>query len=44
VTHWFYLYIVWFVPFVLVALFAAYGSVPRERVPEEQTEREPVYA
>jgi hypothetical protein len=25
-THWFYLYIVWFVPFVLVALF-----VPRER-------------
>jgi hypothetical protein len=21
-THWFYLYIVWFVPFVLVALFA----------------------
>ena len=21
-THWFYLYVVWFVPFVLVALFA----------------------
>jgi hypothetical protein len=25
VTHWFYLYVVWFVPFVLVAMFAAYG-------------------
>jgi hypothetical protein len=24
VTHWFYLYVVWFVPFVLVAMFAAY--------------------
>ena len=23
-THWFYLYIVWFLPFVLVALFGAY--------------------
>ena len=23
VTHWFYLYVVWFLPFVLVALFAA---------------------
>ena len=44
VTHWFYLYIVWFLPFVLVAVFAANGSVPRERVPDEQTEREPVYA
>jgi Glycosyltransferase family 87 len=30
VTHWFYLYVVWFVPFVLVAMFGAY----RERVPE----------
>jgi hypothetical protein len=28
-THWFYLYIVWFTPFVLVALLAA------ERSPEE---------
>jgi hypothetical protein len=35
VTYWFYLYIVWFVPFVLVAMFGAY----RERPPE--TEREP---
>ena len=24
-THWFYLYVVWFVPFVLVALFAAHA-------------------
>jgi hypothetical protein len=23
VTHWFYLYIVWFLPLVLVALFAS---------------------
>jgi hypothetical protein len=30
VTHWFYLYVVWFVPFVLVAMFGAY----RERAPE----------
>ena len=27
-THWFYLYIVWFVPFVLVALFAAHRALP----------------
>ena len=27
VTHWFYLYIVWFLPFVLVALFAPYGDI-----------------
>jgi hypothetical protein len=26
VAHWFYLYIVWFAPFVLVALFARYGD------------------
>jgi hypothetical protein len=30
VTHWFYLYVVWFVPFVLVASFGAY--VPRARL------------
>jgi hypothetical protein len=29
VDHWFYLYIVWFVPFVLVALFGAYGATAR---------------
>ena len=27
-THWFYLYVVWFVPFVFVAVFGAY----RERL------------
>jgi hypothetical protein len=32
VTHWFYLYVVWFVPFVLVAVFGAY----RERAPEAE--------
>jgi hypothetical protein len=26
VTHWFYLYIVWFLPFVLVALFGRYAE------------------
>jgi hypothetical protein len=25
-VHWFYLYVVWFTPFVLFALFAAYGD------------------
>ncbi|MGH2801771.1 MAG: glycosyltransferase 87 family protein [Thermoleophilaceae bacterium] len=28
VTHWFYLYVVWFTPFVLVACFAAYREGP----------------
>jgi len=27
--HWFYLYIVWFAPFVLVALFGEYETRPR---------------
>ena len=36
VTHWFYLYVVWFVPFVLVAMFGAY----REQVPEAAASRE----
>jgi uncharacterized membrane protein len=42
VTHWFYLYVVWFVPFVLVAMFGAY----RERVPDPTTpvEKEAVAA
>jgi Glycosyltransferase family 87 len=42
VSHWFYLYVVWFVPFVLVAMLGAY----RERVPEapEAVEREAVAA
>ena len=30
-THWFYLYVVWFVPFVLVALFARTGGCPSAR-------------
>ena len=28
-VHWFYLYVVWFTPFALVALFAAYHDRPR---------------
>jgi glycosyl transferase family 87 len=35
VTHWFYLYVVWFVPFALVAMFGAY----RERAPEVEPAR-----
>ena len=39
-THWFYLYVVWFVPFLLVALFA---DEPRPARPEpEALEREPL--
>jgi hypothetical protein len=33
-THWFYLYIVWFLPFALVAMFGAY----RERSPAPSVE------
>jgi hypothetical protein len=29
VTHWFYLYVVWFVPFALVAVLGAYGPTAR---------------
>ena len=41
--HWFYLYIVWFVPFVLVALFAAHRPLPaaRPRAPEPERELVP---
>jgi hypothetical protein len=41
--HWFYLYIVWFVPFVLVALFAAHRPLPapRPRTPERERELVP---
>jgi hypothetical protein len=35
-THWFYLYVVWFVPFVLVAVLGAY----RERAAPPPTHRE----
>ena len=27
-THWFYLYVVWFVPFVFVTIFGAYREPP----------------
>jgi len=36
--HWFYLYIAWFAPFLLVALFGEYSTARggvREPVPEE---------
>jgi hypothetical protein len=34
VAHWFYLYVVWFTPFVLVALFARYEEHPPGLGPE----------
>ena len=42
-THWFYLYIVWFVPFVFVALFAEHRVLPaaRDRAPEPDRELVP---
>ena len=43
-THWFYLYIVWFVPFVLVALLAAHVAGPTEHREEPEPERETVFA
>jgi hypothetical protein len=44
-THWFYLYVVWFAPLVLVTVFAAHAEVLREhRAAEPAPEREPVYA
>jgi hypothetical protein len=43
-THWFYLYVVWFVPFVLVALFAAHARTLPDSAPEASPEREVVYA
>jgi hypothetical protein len=44
-THWFYLYVVWFVPFVLVAVFAAHERTLRESLPGSKVGREePVFA
>ena len=43
-THWFYLYIVWFVPFILVALMAAHVGPPDETGEEREAEREAVFA
>jgi hypothetical protein len=34
--HWFYLYVVWFLPFVLVAVFGAYSDRPA-RVPAQDS-------
>ena len=39
-THWFYLYVVWFVPFVFVALFAAHARTLREPSEAREPERE----
>jgi hypothetical protein len=44
VTHWFYLYVVWLVPFLLVALFAAHARAFREPAADRAEEREPVLA
>ena len=38
-THWFYLYIVWFVPFVLVALFAGGRVLPEAESRPAEPER-----
>ncbi len=43
-THWFYLYVVWFVPFVFVALFAAHARTLREPAAEPAAEYEPALA
>ena len=46
VSHWFYLYVVWFAPFVLVALFARYDDAaagPAPQRPDLQV-REPALA
>jgi len=40
-THWFYLYVVWFVPFLFVTLFAAHARVLPEPTPQREPEREP---
>ncbi len=42
--YWFYLYVVWFVPFVLVALFCAHRPEPAAAEHDESPERELVAA
>jgi hypothetical protein len=37
ITHWFYLYIVWFFPFAMVAFFARYGERPEPAATETET-------
>jgi hypothetical protein len=44
VTHWFYLYVVWFLPFVLVAIFGAYRERPRADEPAPRRKAEAVAA
>ena len=39
-THWFYLYVVWFVPFVLVAVLGAYRERAAPPAPRRDPERE----
>jgi hypothetical protein len=44
-THWFYLYVIWFVPFVFVTIFGARGRTLRDRpATEREAAREAVYA
>jgi hypothetical protein len=43
-THWFYLYIVWFVPFILVVLLAAHSTGAVELPEAKEEEREAVFA
>ncbi len=47
VTHWFFLYVVWFAPLALVALMAPWrgpGAVPATEPAPDTREREPVVA
>ena len=43
-THWFYLYVVWFVPFVFAALFAAHSRTLPEPSEQREPERQAVLA
>jgi hypothetical protein len=43
-THWFYLYIVWFAPFLLVAVMAAHATGPSDETAPAREEREAVLA
>lgn len=43
-VHWFYLYIVWFAPFLLVALFGEYSTARGGAQPEREAIPAPVVA
>jgi hypothetical protein len=43
-THWFYLYVVWFVPFLFVALFSAHARTLPDPRSQREPEREAVFA